>query len=214
MLVCISGVIGAGKSTLVNNLDGVKFFEPLPETDNFMLEAYYKDPARYAYSMQTLLLSLRFRAQQEAQWRSLRGELCIMDSTIYGDKAFLEVQKQCGYIDDLEYRAYNKLCEIHFGYLQYPDILIHIDLPLEDEVARIKERARGCEAEIDVDYLKKLGDAYKELIPFLARKFPVRVVDGRKSKEDLLEEVKQIIAERRSELANQNSVWPAYKRGF
>ena len=65
MLVAVTGVIGAGKSTLVGYLSEFEGFtpfnKPLPETENFMLESYYQNPAKYAYSMQTLLLALRFR---------------------------------------------------------------------------------------------------------------------------------------------------------
>ena len=136
MIVVITGLIGAGKTSVCKELEkDLKckvFFEPLPETDNFMLEEYYKNPKKYAYSMQTLLLALRFQAQQESQWRSTRGELCIMDSSIYADRAFLDVQKQCGYIDEYEYKAYEKLCEIHFPFLQYPDLHLHLDIPIDE----------------------------------------------------------------------------------
>lgn len=224
MLIAITGVIGVGKSTLVEKLTAAlqasekcavtPFYEPLPETENFMLEGYYADPARYAYSMQTLLLALRFRAQQEAQWRSTRGEICIMDSSIYSDKAFLEVQKQCGYIDDLEYRAYDRLCEIHFGFLQYPDLLIHLNLPVEEEERRIAKRSRACECGIERDYLEKLHAAYDDLIPFLSKKFPVVTIDARKSADEVLEEAVTIVRGRQVELIARNSVWPAYKKGF
>ena len=222
MLVAITGVIGAGKSSvvegLVRDLKATPFYEPLPDGDspnsNFMLEAYYKDPARYSYSMQTLLLSLRFQAQQEAQWRSQRGELCIMDSSIYSDKAFLEVQKACGYIDDYEYRAYNKLCEIHFGFLQYPDLLIHLNLDLDTEIARIKARSRSCEDGIPEDYLKKLHHAYSELIPYLSGLIPVVEVDASGTKEEVLDQVKMLIHERWLEMMQNRSSWPSYKRNI
>ena len=218
MLIAVTGVIGVGKSTLVEGLTAelgaTPFYEPLPETENFMLEGYYKDPARYAYSMQTLLLALRFRAQQEAQWRSTRGEVCIMDSSIYSDKAFLEVQRQCGYIDDLEYRAYDRLCEIHFGFLQYPDLLIHLDLPVDKEEERIAKRSRACESGIPRDYLDRLHAAYDDLIPFLRQKFPVVVIDASVGPAEVRERALSLIRARQNELAAQNSVWPAYKKGF
>ena len=179
-----------------------------------MLEGYYKDPARYAYSMQTLLLALRFRAQQEAQWRSTRGEVCIMDSSIYSDKAFLEVQRQCGYVDDLEYRAYDRLCEIHFGFLQYPDLLIHLDLPVDKEEERIAKRSRACESGIPREYLDRLHAAYDDLIPFLRQKFPVVVIDASVGPDEVRERALGIIRERQNDLREKNSVWPSYKKGF
>lgn len=216
MLIAVSGVIGVGKSTLVKGLTTrlgfTPFYEPLPETDNFMLDACYKDPERYAYSMQTLLLALRFRNFQEAQWRSNRGENCIIDSTIYSDKAFLEVQKQCGFIDDLEYRAYNKLCEIHFPFLQYPDLLIHLALDIDQEIERIKKRSRDCECGIERSYLEKLHVAYADLIPYLSRLFPVVTIDASESIEDIQEKAIDAINNRRHEIERRQCEWPSYKR--
>lgn len=216
MLVVVTGGIGVGKSTLVEGLvkelNATPFYEPLPETDNFMLNAYYKNPERYSYSMQTLLLALRFRAQQEAQWRSNRGELCIMDSSIYADQAFLEVQKQCGYIDDLEYKAYHKLCEIHFGFLQYPDLHIHLNLSIDDEINRINTRSRECESGIPKDYLLKLRYAYDDLIPFLARKYPLVYLDASKDKQSVLTDAIAVIKNRQEEMQKENEVWPVYKK--
>lgn len=214
-LIAVSGVIGCGKSSLVEGLakrmGATPFYEPLPGSGNFMLEAYYKDPAKYAYAMQTLLLALRFQTYQEAQWRSARGEVCIIDSPITSDRAFLEVQRQCGYIDDMEYRAYEALCSIHYPYLQYPDLQIHIDVPIDVEVGRIKERSRDCESGIDTDYLKKLAGVYSDLIPHLAKIFPVVRVDGTGDKEAVLSYAMEAIEERMEEL-NKESGWPVYKK--
>jgi len=216
MLVVVTGVIGVGKSSLVEGLvkrlNAVPFYEPLPETDNFMLESYYRDPAKYSYSMQTLLLALRFRAQQEAQWRSSRGDLCIIDSSYYADQAFLEVQKQCGYIDDMEYRAYHKLCEIHMPFLQYPDLHIHLDLPLETEIERIRKRARDCESGIPTDYLLKLRAAYDDLIPYLQVKYPLARLDASKDKEGVLKDAIGCIEARKAQMAEENEKWPVYKK--
>ena len=215
MIVVITGLIGAGKTSVCEGLDKCihckVFYEPLPETDNFMLESYYKNPSKYAYSMQTLLLSLRFQAQQEAQWRSTRGELCIMDSSIYADKAFLEVQRESGFIDELEYRAYNKLCEIHYPFLQYPDLHLHLDLPIEEEINRIKIRSRDCESDIDKDYLIKLTNAYNNLIPFLSKLYPVKIIDANKPLLDVQLNCLEAIMERKRELETQAN-WPVYKK--
>ena len=215
MIVVVTGLIGAGKTSVCEALEKELmckvFFEPLPETDNFMLEKYYKNPEKYAYSMQTLLLAIRFQAQQEAQWRSTRGELCIMDSSIYADKAFLEVQRQCGYIDDNEYKAYGKLCEIHFPFLQYPDLHLHLALPIYEEINRIKKRSRTCECNIERSYLEKLNDAYEDLIPHLSKLYPVKVINANKEFNAVLEDCLEAIKQRTKELETQ-SHYPVYKK--
>lgn len=216
MLVAVSGVIGCGKSSLVKGLTtrlgATAFYEPLPGTGNFMLEAYYERPEKYAFSMQALLLALRFQTHQEAQWRSARGELCIIDSPITSDRVFLEVQRQCGYIDDMEYKAYEALASIHYPYLQYPDLQIHIDIDLDTEVNRIKTRSRECEDGIDVSYLSKLNDAYNDLLPHLSRIFPVVHIDGKKDKQAVLEDATKAIINRMRGLQAEASGWPCYKK--
>lgn len=216
MLITVSGVIGCGKSSLVQGLveklGATAFFEPLPDSGNFMLNAYYVNPEKYAYSMQTLLLALRFQTHQEAQWRSARGELCVIDAPIFSDRVFLEVQKKCGYIDNLEYRAYETLCSIHYPFLQYPDFQLHVDVPLEVEVERIKSRSRECESGIDVSYLQALHNAHSDLLPHLKRLFPVVMLDGRKSKAEVLQDAVDAIRTRQGELAREASGWPCYKK--
>lgn len=215
MIVVITGLIGAGKTSVCEALEKTLkckvFFEPLPETDNFMLEEYYKDPSKYAYSMQTLLLALRFQAQQEAQWRSTRGELCIMDSSIYSDKAFLDVQAKCGYIDSYEYKAYEKLCEIHFGFLQYPDLHLHLELSIDEEINRIKKRSRDCECNIERSYLEKLNNAYADLIPHLSKLYPVKIINANRQFDDVLKDCFDAIKQRTKELEIQ-SHYPVYKK--
>lgn len=215
MIIVVTGLIGAGKTSvceaLESSLKAKVFYEPLPETDNFMLEAYYKNPSKYAYSMQTLLLALRFQAQQEAQWRSTRGELCVMDSSIYADKAFLEVQKRCGYIGEYEYKAYNKLCEIHFPFLQYPDLHLHLQLPIDEEINRIKKRSRNCECNIERSYLEKLNAAYDDLIPHLSKLYPVKIIDANKNFIDVVLDCVKEIKNRQKELEIQ-SHYPVYKK--
>lgn len=216
MLVAVSGVIGCGKSSLVKGLTtrlgATAFYEPLPESGNFMLNAYYERPEKYAYSMQTLLLALRFQTHQEAQWRSARGELCIIDSPITSDRVFLEVQKRCGYIDDMEYKAYETLASIHYPYLQYPDLQIHIDIDLDTEIERIKTRSRDCESGIDVSYLSMLNDAYSDLLPHLSRIFPVVHIDGTGDKQAVLEAATKAIIDRMKGLQAEASGWPCYKK--
>ena len=71
MIVATMGLIGAGKSTLTNMLREkhgyTTFMEPTSESegasDNPFLEDYYKNPRRWAFTMQAFLLFERYYQQ-------------------------------------------------------------------------------------------------------------------------------------------------------
>ncbi len=84
-------MIGAGKSTLAAELGkllGLEvFYEPV--IDNVYLGDFYKDMARFAFSMQVYLLNLRFKQQQQIVWS---GRGAVQDRTIYEDSVFARVR--------------------------------------------------------------------------------------------------------------------------
>eukprot|EP00930_Biecheleria_cincta_P039945 TRINITY_DN27410_c0_g1_i1.p1 TRINITY_DN27410_c0_g1~~TRINITY_DN27410_c0_g1_i1.p1 ORF type:complete len:162 (+),score=21.83 TRINITY_DN27410_c0_g1_i1:50-487(+) len=68
LFIGISGLIGAGKSTLATAL-GKELGLPVyyePVADNDYLADFYKDMHKYAFPMQIFLLNKRFRQQQQA----------------------------------------------------------------------------------------------------------------------------------------------------
>ncbi len=78
----ISGLIGAGKTTLATELGKIMnlpvYFEPVIE--NEYLEDFYRDPKRYSFSLQIYLLNTRFRQHQQILWNGKGG---IQDRTLY-----------------------------------------------------------------------------------------------------------------------------------
>ena len=66
----ISGLIGAGKTTLAKALGKVLnlpvYYEPIIE--NEYLEDFYRDMKRYSFSFQIYLLNCRFRQHQQVLW--------------------------------------------------------------------------------------------------------------------------------------------------
>ena len=77
----ISGLIGAGKTTLAKELGKVMnlpvYYEPIIE--NEYLEDFYKDMKRYSFSFQIYLLNCRFRQHQQVLWNGTGG---IQDRTL------------------------------------------------------------------------------------------------------------------------------------
>ena len=81
VFIGISGLIGAGKTTLAEalakELDLPVFYEPV--TDNAYLKDFYLDMKRYAFPMQIYLLNKRFKQQQQIVWSGTGG---VQDRTI------------------------------------------------------------------------------------------------------------------------------------
>lgn len=167
--IIIEGNIGAGKSSLAQELCAVIGAEYLPEPadgkgrdNNPFLKPYYEDPKRWGYTMQVHLLSARYRAHQYAQAAALyRGGTYIGDRSYFGDCCFANMLHADGLMSNDEYESYLRLHKSMQAQLLYPSVAIFLDVKPEvcnERISkRMSERAgRKCESAIDLDYLRKL----------------------------------------------------------
>lgn len=195
MIVCVTGLIGAGKSTLVNNLkskNNYTIFEEPVDNNPFLID-YYKDPARWSFTLQTYYLWERYKQAQEAFMRSMRGETVILDSTIYSDMAFALVQKWSGYFTNEEFNSYMNMHKIITAQTAYPDALLYLQLSPEETNERIKKRSRDCESGIHIKYLEDLNNAYKIVLDSLSKHTDIIYIDAMKSADDVYKEANYII---------------------
>lgn len=195
MIVCVTGLIGAGKSTLVNNLkskNNYTVFEEPVDNNPFLID-YYKDPARWSFTLQTYYLWERYKQSQEAFMRSMRGETVILDSTIYSDMAFALVQKWSSYFTNEEFNSYMNMHKIITAQTAYPDALLYLQLSPEETNERIKKRSRDCESGIPIKYLEDLNNAYKIVLDNLSKHTNIIYIDARSSADDVYKEVNSII---------------------
>lgn len=165
-LICIEGNIGAGKTTLSQQLAeemGAKVFYE-PTSDNPYLDRYYSDPKRYALEMQFWLMSRRFEMHETAIrhiWST--GQSVIMDRSIYGDWVFAKKNWQDGNIDDAGYDAYLHHRDVMSRYLLSPHLVLFLEVSPTNCLTRIHERGRDCEREIPLSYMQGLADLHQEL---------------------------------------------------
>lgn len=148
MLLTAAGKIGAGKSsitTLLAEVLGTKaIYEPVEE--NPLLEKFYEDRGKYGFVFQIDMISRRFDLIREA----LIYDNAVLDRSILEDSIFLDQLALEGYVNKYEYDAYHKLLdnmlkELSMMPKKLPDLLIYIDIPFEQEIERINERAREFE---------------------------------------------------------------------
>ena len=172
-VVILEGLIGVGKSTfcgkLAEKLGGEALFEP-DETNNPFLPLYYKDPARWAYTMQTHLLSCRYRAHLYAQAKVMhqRNGWCVMDRSYFGDACFARVQDKLGYFSEAEFKSYFHMHKDMQMNILYPTAAVFLEASPETCNRRIAKRitektGSACESAIDLDYLRMLNDEIQRM---------------------------------------------------
>jgi len=172
LFIGISGLIGAGKSTLARELAKVMnlpvYYEPV--IDNEYLADFYKDMKRYAFSMQIYLLNRRFKQQQQIVWSGKGG---VQDRTIYEDSVFARMLRDGGFMEERDYKTYLQLFSNMSHFMQKPNIIVHLDVSPEESLRRIRMRERDCESSITLDYLRALHAAYEDFLRDISRVIPI-----------------------------------------
>lgn len=187
MFVGVSGLIGAGKSTLTRQLafelsqrarDNGKLvpdtpweavYEPVEE--NPYLEDFYLDISRWTFNMQMFLLAKRFQQHQEVLWNPVHrtGGGVVQDRTIYEDTIFARMHREDGLMDDRDWETYITHFHVMQGFLRYPDVILYLRVEPELAAERIKERGRNAEREIPLSYLQRLHEGYEEFVEEMSR---------------------------------------------
>ncbi len=172
LFIGIAGLIGAGKSTLATALGkhiGLPvYYEPVD--DNEYLADFYQETAKYAFATQIYLLNRRFQQHQEIIWR---GGGCVQDRTIYEDAVFAKTLVDQGLMEERDYRTYLSLFKHMSNFMCRPNVIVYLDVSPERSMERIRQRARGVESGVQLDYLKALYAEYEKFIQDISRTVPV-----------------------------------------
>lgn len=192
IFIGISGLIGAGKSTLAaalaKELDLPVFYEPV--ADNVYLADFYKDMKSHSFALQVYLLNRRFEQHQQIIWNNNGG---VQDRTIYEDSVFARVLLRQGNMDQRDYETYRSLFKNMSNFMRHPNFIVHLDVTPEESMERIKIRSRGCESGISLDYLKCLYEEYNIFLAQVSKRIPVIRVRWEKFR--TVEEMAKVIAE-------------------
>ncbi|AAX16754.1 Deoxyguanosine kinase [Borrelia hermsii YBT] len=160
LVIVIEGLIGAGKTTLGHVLSkefNIPFYSELNnEFTLFMLDKFYKDKSRWAFSVQINFLNERFKLIK-AIFKTKGG---ILDRSIYGDRVFASLLNESGYISNAECRIYFDLLDNMLEHSQRPVLMIYLDCSVDEAERRIKNRNRSFETGIPREYLEGLNEKY------------------------------------------------------
>jgi len=159
-IICIDGVVGAGKSTLGKILAeelNVNLFEE-PVLDNPILDKFYYDKTRYSFPLQIFFLNKRFKMIKEAA--TMNG--CIMDRSIYGDVIFSRMLMEDGDMTEEEFELYEELLYNMLEHLQTPRLMIYLESTVEGAMKKINKRGREYEQVVPKAYWESLNKNYND----------------------------------------------------
>ena len=180
IIISLDGNIGAGKSTLLaeirNRLHDVHIVdEPVGQWTSLknaegknLLELFYEDKKRWAYTFQNCAILTRLKNIQDAvenlDSTVKEPQVIITERSVLTDKhVFAEMLYDSGDIDPLEWELYESWFNI-FG-KKYPvKGIIYISTSANTSKDRIQIRNRQGEDKIGIDYLDALDTQHKKWI--------------------------------------------------
>ncbi len=168
-VIVLAGMIGAGKSTFTTfiseEFQSEAFYEQV--VDNPILEKFYADPKRWAFSLQIFFLNTRFKSIKQA----LVHRHNVLDRSIYEDALFTKINYEEGNMSEAEMVLYTDLLDNMMEELQdipkkAPDLLIYLRGSLDKHLERIQKRGRSFE-QVEgnpdlLDYYTKLHSRYDD----------------------------------------------------
>jgi deoxyadenosine/deoxycytidine kinase len=160
-LICIDGVVGAGKTTLgeiVCREFGINFFKE-PVDNNPLLERFYEDQKRFSFPMQIYFLNKRFKMLKEA--KNL-PHASLLDRSIYGDVIFARLLFLQGKMMQEEFELYEELLHNMLEHTQKPRLMVYLRVNTDNAVKRIRERGRSFEQEVPLQYWELLNEEYEK----------------------------------------------------
>ena len=155
--IVVEGVIGVGKTTLARLLAQPFAAETLLEVveENPFLQSFYTDRTRYAFQTETFFLLSRYR-QQQSVVRPLVGTRHLVSDYLFAKNQIFARLNLQGDEWDLFLQLYDALSER----VPKPDLVIYLQADVDTLMARIAQRDRPFERNMDRGYIEQLHAAY------------------------------------------------------
>lgn len=177
--IAIIGNIGAGKSTLINQMTSnlsdsmiIRACQPFGIPSQFFvfpeefvpkkLEKFYNNPQKHAYALQLEFLKSRIKRSQSIH--KIKGVI-LEDRTLFEDfHIFGQAQHLLGRMNAKQFKKYQQFYLQSLPLAHHPDLVVYLQASPDDLLARIQKRNRASEANIDIEYLTLLNRFYEKFI--------------------------------------------------
>ena len=160
--IAIEGNIGAGKTSLANKIAHDFNAKLILErfADNPFLPKFYKEPERYAFTLEMSFLADRYQQiSDDLSQLDLFKDFIVSDYDVNKSLIFSKVT-----LPEDEFRLYRKLFYQVYKDIAKPDLYVYLYQNTERLQANIKKRGRNYEKDIKDDYLEKINAGYLEFL--------------------------------------------------
>jgi len=192
--IAIEGNIGAGKTSLAAQMSREFNAKLILErfADNAFLPKFYKEPQRYAFTLEMSFLADRYQQiSDDLSQLDLFKDFIVSDYDVFKSLIFSKIT-----LPEDEFRLYRKLFYQVYKDIAKPDLYVYLYQNTERLQKNIKKRGRNYEQDIEDDYLEKINSGYLEFLKNHPE-FNVRIIDISdrdfvKNREDYLWVLEQI----------------------
>lgn len=160
--IAIEGNIGAGKTSLATKISQDFNAKLILErfADNPFLPKFYKEPERYAFTLEMSFLADRYQQiSDDLSQLDLFKDFMVSDYDVHKSLVFSKVT-----LPEDEFRLYRKLFYQVYKDIARPDLYVYLYQNTERLQANIKKRGRKYEKEIQDEYLEKINSGYLEFL--------------------------------------------------
>lgn len=172
-IISLDGNIGVGKSTLLEKIrehfpEIVIVQEPVDiwtqlktEEGTNLLELFYKDKKRWAFTFQQAAMLSRLLILQKAVKEAKPGQIILSERSVLTDRhVFASMLHADGTLNALEWSLYLSWYDAFASSLPITAIL-YINTGVDTALARIQTRGRAGELEISKEYLEALDTQHR-----------------------------------------------------
>lgn len=172
--ISIEGNIGTGKTSFCRQMQAAYNCKLVLETfnDNPFLKMFYKDPQRYAFTVELFFMTERHKQLQS----HLVSQDLFFDFTVSDymfTKTLLFARNN---LEEEEFRLFQKLFKVLNQTFPQPDLLVYFHRNVDILMENIRKRGREFEKDITADYLLKVQNSYFEYFRNILS-YPVLIVD-------------------------------------
>jgi deoxyadenosine/deoxycytidine kinase len=175
LLISIEGNIGAGKSTIINQLikenldpqiiilqEPVDMWESVKHEGETMLQKFYNNQDKYAFAFQIMAFTTRLKLIKDTINQNPDAKIILCERSLEADREiFAKMLNKDGVIEPILYQIYEMYFQDSVDTMYQLSGMIYLNTPPDVCSKRIVKRNRDGESNIPLSYLIKCDNYHK-----------------------------------------------------